>query len=161
MEINLYQYSLDQIDEETKKIKSDNGLIKSLAPLLIKIIQDQKKALVFCRDQELIKTIDASLWSYGKNRFIPHITIFDQGFDLIRQPILISNKNENSNKSDFLVIIDEADIDFVKSFNRAFLFFDSLQIEKVKKFISNNQKIFTQIKSYKKEAGKWQNFNIL
>jgi DNA polymerase IIIc chi subunit len=130
-EINFYQF-----DEE---------LIKSLAPLLLKVLEEKKKVLVFCRDEKKIGEIDNSLWSYGRTKFIPHITNFDKGFSFERQPILISNKEENLNKADYLVFLDEPSEIFISSFSRAFHFY-------------NSEKPLAKIKpknSYKKEDGKW------
>ena len=83
-EINFYQ--------------CDETLSRSIAPLLLKVLEEDKKALIFSSDQVRIKEIDDGLWVYGKNKFIPHITIFDKDFVLKRQPILISDKEENSNQ---------------------------------------------------------------
>ncbi|MDX2082757.1 MAG: DNA polymerase III subunit chi [Rickettsiales bacterium] len=141
MEINFYQ--------------CDESLIKSLAPLMLKILEEKKKALIFAKHQIKIKEIDDGLWSYGKNKFIPHITIFDQNFDLKRQPILISNQEENSNQADYLVLIDEAEEAFISKFSRIFYFFDSLNFEAAKITAKKYQPLAKKFNSYKKSDGKW------
>jgi DNA polymerase-3 subunit chi len=123
----------------------DEALGKSVAPLLLKILEEKKKALIFTKNEALIKEIDAALWSYGRNKFIPHITIFDKEFELTRQPILISNKEENSNQADYLLFLDEPSESFVSSFARVFYFFE--EGKKSSKLKPTN--------SYKKQDGKW------
>jgi DNA polymerase-3 subunit chi len=136
-EINFYQV--------------DETIVKSLAPLLLKILDEKKKALIFCNDQAQIKEIDNSLWSYGRNKFIPHITIFDHEFSFERQVILISNREENSNKADYLVFLDAPSEAFISGFERVFYFFeeaDSAAAMSLAKRLNPKN-------SYKKSSGKW------
>lgn len=131
-EINFYQV--------------DETIIKSLAPLLLKVLEEKKKALVFCENAAQIKEIDSSLWSYGRNKFIPHVTNSDhKEFKMERQPILITDKEENLNKADYLVFLSEPSEDFISKFSRVFYFFEEGRCAaKIK-----------PTKSYKKESGKW------
>ncbi len=145
MEINFYQ--------------SDEGTTKSIAPLILKILEENKKVLIFSRDPLRIKEVDDGLWSYGKNKFIPHITISDTNFALERQPVLITDKEENSNQADYIILLEEASQNFITAFSRAFYFFDSLTLEKAQKVASkyrNNAKI----NAYKKEDAKWVKSSI-
>jgi DNA polymerase-3 subunit chi len=141
-EINFYQ--------------ADEEIIKSIAPLLIKILDEKKKAFIFCKNHEQIVTLDNSLWSYGRNKFIPHITIFDKEFELERQPILISDKEENANKADYLVFLDMPSNSFLSSFERVFHFFEEQNFAK-------SEKIAQELKPkncYKKSDGKWTKFSF-
>ncbi len=140
-EINFYQV--------------DETIIKSLAPLLLKVLEEEKKALIFCSNQNQIKEIDNSLWSYGRNKFIPHLTIFDtdfaKEFSFERQPILISNQEKNSNQADYLVFLDEPSCHFISSFKRVFYFFEEQNLSIAKSLTAKlNPK-----NSYKKQDGKW------
>ncbi|NBV05954.1 MAG: DNA polymerase III subunit chi [Proteobacteria bacterium] len=141
MEINFYQ--------------CDESLVKSIAPLTLKILEENKKAFVFAKDQIRIKEIDDGLWSYGKNKFIPHVTVFDKDFELERQPIFLSNKEENSNQADYLILADLASEGFLQSFSRIFYFFDILDLETAKAAAKKYQKLATKFNSYKKEDNKW------
>ena len=141
-EINFYQV--------------DETIIKSLAPLLLKILDEKRKVLIFCKTSAQIKTIDDSLWSYGRNKFIPHITIADKEFVLERQPILISDKEENANQADYLVFLDLPAVSFANSFSRVFYFFEEQNLAVAKE-------VATKIKptnSYKKTDGKWVKFSL-
>jgi DNA polymerase IIIc chi subunit len=130
-EINFYQV--------------DEAISKSLAPLLLKILSEKKKVLIFCRKQAQINEIDGALWNYGRNKFIPHATIFDKEFESKRQPILLSNKEENLNLADYLVFLDEPSEAFISEFSRVFYFFEE----------GNNSAKVKPTKSYKKVDGKW------
>lgn len=126
---------------------------QSLAPLLFKIIDQDKKALVYCQDTNKIKELDASLWSYGRNKFLPHITIFDNNFDFLRQPILLSNQQENHNQADYLILLSKAENNFIKNFNRIFYFYnDDSEIKDIKNDLLDSS---FSIKSFKKDGAKW------
>ncbi len=142
MEINFYQF--------------DETLTKSIAPLVLKILEENKKALIFSRDASRIKEIDDGLWSYGKNKFIPHITISDKNFEFERQPILVSDKEENANQADYLILLtEEVSPEFLSNFTRIFYFFDVLNSEKAQGTATSYKKIASKFNSYKKDAAKW------
>ncbi len=130
-EINFYQV--------------DDTVGRSIAPLLLKILEEGKKALIFVKNENLIKEIDGALWVYGRNKFIPHVTIFDKEFEMKRQPILITNLEENSNEADYLVFLDEPNEAFVSGFKRVFYFYEAGKLSA--KLRPTN--------SYKKQDGKW------
>lgn len=130
-EINFYQV--------------DETVSKALAPLLLKILSEKKKVLIFCREQNQIKEIDGALWNYGRNKFIPHATIFDKEFEPKRQPVLITSKEENQNDADYLVFVDEPSESFISKFSRVFYFFEE----------GKNAAKMKPTKFYKKIDGKW------
>jgi DNA polymerase IIIc chi subunit len=123
----------------------DEDLGKSIAPLMLKILGEKKHALIFTRDEKLIKDVDYNLWAYGKSKFIPHITVFDEGFEAKRQPIFITNKEENANNADYLIFLDEPSEGFAAGFKRVFYFFAE----------GGKNTTLKPDKSYKKEGGKW------
>jgi len=123
----------------------EDQIVKSIAPLLLKILDEKKKVLIFSANKNEIEEIDKSLWSYGKNKFIPHITIFDKNFDLARQPILLTDQEHNSNDADYLVFLSEPSKKFLENFNRSFYFFSKKNL--INEIIPTN--------FYKKENGKW------
>lgn len=139
-EINFYQI--------------DDVVTKSLAPLLIKVVDDKKKALVFCADAAKFKEIDDSLWSYGKHKFVAHATLADKDLEQFgweRQPVFLVNKEENVNKADYLALIGEASEGFIAGFARVFYFYEARELEAVKKF----SKKFKKVNAYKKVDAKW------
>lgn len=130
-EINFYQV--------------DETIIKSLAPLILKVLEEKKKAVIFCKNAAQVAEMDASLWSYGRNKFIPHITNLDKDFEMPRQPVLITDKEENLNKADYLVFLQEPSEKFLAGFSRVFYFYE--EGKRAAKIKPTN--------SYKKENGKW------
>lgn len=140
-EINFYQI--------------DDVITKSLAPLLLKVLDDKKKALIFCPNAAKFKEIDDSLWSYGKNKFIPHVSPSDKAlgeeFGWKRQPILLNSKEENLNEADYLVLIEDASESFISGFSRVFYFYEAENSANIKKFA----KKFSKVNAYKKADGKW------
>ncbi len=141
MEATLYQ--VDKIDSI------------ALAPLLFKVLEQGKKVLIYCENSDLIRELDNSLWSYGRNKFLPHITIFDKDFDLKRQPIILSNEQKNFNEADYLIILDVVEDDFLKQFSRVFCFTLNGNINKNNHLKQSFEKNSFTIKSYKKDGVKW------
>lgn len=144
-EINFYQ--------------CDETIAKSIAPLILKILEENKKALILSSNPVQIQEIDGGLWTYGKNKFIPHIIAGDKDFanhDIKRQPIIISDKEENLNQADYLVFLNQPSDNFISKFSRAFYFFEEENFAKAqdlaKKLKPNN--------SYKKIDGKWAKFKF-
>lgn len=123
----------------------DEGIIKAMAPLLLKILDEKKRAIIFIKNIDKINEVDSALWSYGRSKFIPHITILDKDFELTNQPIIISHLEENINNADYLIFLDEPSPDFVKSFTRAFYFFES----------QSNPINIKPNNFYRKISGKW------
>jgi DNA polymerase IIIc chi subunit len=119
------------------------------------ISDERKKAIIFSKNK--VKEIDDSLWIYGK--FIPHITVFDEKFITTfsseRHPIFITNKEENANNANYLVLTDDVSDGFLSSFERVFYFYDERNLQDIKNFHSNAIKSFDVINSYKKNNGKW------
>lgn len=147
IEINFYQ--------------CDEAISKSIAPLLLKILDENKRALIVADSQMQIKEIDDGLWSYGKNKFIPHITISDKDFDFKRQPIVISDKAENINDADYIIFLKEISSDFLTKFSRAFYFYNILNAALAKDLAKKYQPIASKFESYAKKDEKWVKTSIL
>jgi DNA polymerase-3 subunit chi len=147
IEINFYQ--VNNIVE--------NGVAKSIAPLLLKILEDGKKALIYSEDTIMINSLDNGLWSFGKNKFIPHVTIFDQEFEPKKQPIFITNQEENHNQADYLILLDATSTKFTSNFLRIFYFYDDSKTALAKNVAANYQEITDNFNFYKKDASsqKW------
>jgi DNA polymerase IIIc chi subunit len=140
---------------EVNFYRCDETIVKSVAPLLLKVLDENKKTLVIVGSESQIKETDDSLWSYGKNKFIPHVTIFDKDFDFKRQPIVISNKEENINDAEYLVFTTEVSPSFLKNFSRSFYFYDLLNAELAKDLANKYKPIASKFESYGKVDGKW------
>ena len=150
MELNFYQI--------------DDVYTKSMAPLLLKILEEGKKVIIFCQDEAKMQEVDKGLWQFSKTKFVPHVTNLEKDIEELsswqRQPVIISNEEENKNDADHLVLIDRPSPDFIKKFSRIFYFYDSQMLDEAKKLHQENSGNTTKIKSYKKEAGKWVEFEL-
>jgi len=146
IEINCYQ--------------CDESIVKSIALLLTKIIEEKKRAFILINqnNQELAKQqakdLDEGLWSFSKTKFIGHSTIFDQDFNPNRQPVLISNQEENINDSDYLILTTEATTNFISKFDKACYFYNE-DSDYSSRIISQLREIAGKFNSYKKFQGKW------
>ena len=124
----------------------EEDLYKSIALLLYKIWQDGKKALFFLSDIQQIQDFDAFLWSFARNKFLPHCTILDTQFILEKQPILLSNLQQNTNNADVLLFLELLDNSFIANFSRVCHFFMAKQ-QKTNLLASQH---------FYKKADKWQ-----
>lgn len=142
----------------------DDVYTKSMAPLLLKILEEEKKVVIFCQDETKMQEIDKGLWQFSKTKFVPHATNLEKDIEELsswqRQPVIISNEEENKNNADHLVLIDQPSPDFIKKFSRIFYFYDSQMIDEARKLHQQNAGSATKIKSYKKESGKWAEFGL-
>jgi len=136
-EISFYQY--------------DDLLVRSLAPIVIKSLEEKTKVLILCQDENQIREVDLTLWSYGRNKFIPHVKISDKGFDIQRQPVLITDNQENLNEAEYLIFLVAPKEEFIKQFKRAFYFYEACDGA----FAKELSKSLSPKRSFKKEEGRW------
>lgn len=142
MEINFYQI--------------DDVLYKSIAGLLVKIIEDKKKALIYSTNLDLINQINEGLWSFSKTKFLPHAS-FNDNQNPERQPIFITNQEENSNKANFLIMLEKTDDNFLNNFEKIFYFFDDSNLKESKQLWRYYKKQNINLNFFKKIDGKWIN----
>ena len=145
---------LDNKPEEKREInfyQVSDEIVKAIAPLMIKMLKDDKKAFIYTQSHDRISELDRVLWSYGRNTFIPHVTIFEKDFDFKRQPIVISNEEDNINEADYLVFLDEPSAEFIAEFSRVFYFFLESDVAIARKAI----KRIKPTNLYKKLSDKW------
>ncbi len=144
-EINFYQI--------------DDVIVKSMAPLLLKILEEKKNTLIYAKEPAKMAEIDGGLWQFSKTKFVAHATNIENDIDLKIQPFLITNEEKNENNSQYLVLTENCSLDFLINFSRIFYFYDSMTTDNVKKFKNSLGDSF-QAKSYKKIAGKWEEFSL-
>jgi len=140
MHINFYQ--------------TNDILHKSIAPILMRILEEKKRALIFCKNEELIRQIDDGLWSFSKTKFIPHGTLEDK-IKAENQPVFISNQEENSNNSSYLIMLDQAEDDFIRKFEKSFYFFGDQNLQESKNLWRYYKSKSANLNFYKKDQDKW------
>ncbi|MEQ1618581.1 MAG: DNA polymerase III subunit chi [Terricaulis sp.] len=95
-------------------------LEQALPPLLEKCLQRGWRALVRGTSAERLGALDAGLWTYRDDSFLPHAREGDPA----RQPIWLTAAPGNPNAAQVLFLIEGADPGDVSSFERACIMFD-------------------------------------
>ncbi len=94
-------------------------LERALPPLLEKCLQRGWRAIVRAGSEERVDALDAILWTYKDESFLPH------GRDKAeRQPVLLTAQGGNPNGAQVLFLIDGAEPGDLSGFERACLMFD-------------------------------------
>jgi DNA polymerase III subunit chi len=94
-------------------------LERALPPLLEKCLQRGWRAIVRGGSVERLDALDATLWTYRDECFLPH------GRDKPeRQPVLLTSQGGNPNGAQVLFLIDGAEPGDLSGFERACLVFD-------------------------------------
>lgn len=97
-------------------------LEQALPPLLEKCLQRGWRALVRGGAPERLEALDAVLWSFRDDSFLPHGT--DDAPNAPRQPVLLTAAAGNPNGAQALFLIDGAEPGDLSGFKRACLLFD-------------------------------------
>ena len=98
------------------------GLEQALPELLEKTLQRGWKALVRVRQPDRVAHLDAALWTYRDDSFLPHAP--DDEPNAARQPILLTTGFENANSADALFLVDGAEPGELSGFARCVVLFD-------------------------------------
>lgn len=93
-----------------------------LPGLLEKTRERGWKALVRARDPRLLDEIDEQLWTYRDDSFLAHGRASEP--DAERQPVILTESDENPNASQALFIVDSAELGATEAFDRCFIIFD-------------------------------------
>ena len=99
-----------------------SDLERALPPLLEKSLARGWRALVRGGSPERLDALDAILWTYRDDSFLPHGR--DTAPNPERQPVLLTSGSGNLNNAQALFLIDGAELGDVSAFERACLMFD-------------------------------------
>ena len=97
-------------------------LERALPPLLEKCLQRGWRALVRGGVAERLDALDASLWTFRDDSFLPHARA--GAGEPTRQPVLLTTEAGNPNAAQVLFLIDGAEPDDLESFARTCIVFD-------------------------------------
>jgi DNA polymerase-3 subunit chi len=103
---------------------TSSPLEQALPDLLEKVRGNDWRALIRCTDQTRLNKLDAHLWQYREDAFMPHgLAGGDHDAD---QPILLTTGADNANNSEILLLIHQAKTDSaeVAKFTRVCIMFD-------------------------------------
>jgi len=98
------------------------GLEQALPELLEKTLQRGWKALVRVREAGRMQHLDAALWTWREESFLPHGP--DDEAHAARQPILLTTGFENPNAADALFLVDGAEPGELSGYARCVVLFD-------------------------------------
>lgn len=99
---------------------------RALPGIAVKVVGGGGRLLVVSGDEGQRRQIDATLWTWQADSFLPHAQA-GAGDDTI-QPVLIGEVVEPANGARFVALIDGVWRDAALGFDRAFHFFDADRI---------------------------------
>ena len=103
---------------------SHRNVVADISWLIEKLFKEKNRILVCCKDQETVEVIDAFLWTYKEDEFIPHSIATKEKNSIY--PILIATDIHEDYDHNVLlalsgVLIKEKDW---RKFAKAYYFFD-------------------------------------
>lgn len=98
-------------------------LEKVLPPLLEKSLARGWRVIVQASSDERVEALDAHLWTYRDDSFLPHGT--DGESDPASQPVLLTTRDHNPNRAEVRFLIDGAEVPAdADGYERIVLLFD-------------------------------------
>src|SRR5690242_21807038 len=99
------------------------SLEQVLPPLLQKSLERGWRVVVQASSDERVEALDAHLWTYRDDGFLPHGTLKEA--DAAEQPILITTDDGNANGAQVRFLVDGAPLPSdVAAYERVVLLFD-------------------------------------
>ncbi len=100
-----------------------------LPALLEKCLERGWRVVVQCGSAERLEALDAHLWSYRDDSFLPHGTAMEA--EAAHQPILLTTARDNPNAATVRFLVDRAEPDSLSGYARAVFLFDGRDDEAV------------------------------
>jgi DNA polymerase III subunit chi len=97
-------------------------LEKALPQLVEKCLERGWRCIVQADSDERIEALDALLWTYREDSFLPHGT--DREPEAAATPVVLTTRVDNPNKAEVRFFIDGANADDIGSYQRAIYLFD-------------------------------------
>lgn len=94
----------------------------ALPKLLLKCLERDWKVVVQTGTPERCRALDAHLWTFADDSFLPHGTI-DDGY-AEQQPIFLTSTQDNPNNADVRFLVDRAKPPPLGGYKRAIYMFD-------------------------------------
>lgn len=133
-------------------------LERMLPNLLERTLARGWRAVVQAGSTERVEALDAHLWTYVDESFLPHGTSKDGASD--RQPILLTIGPENPNGAGVRFLLDGADMDSYAGYVRIVVIFDGRDEEAVTRARGQWQRVRAQgcKATYwrQSDAGRWE-----
>lgn len=97
-------------------------LERALPKLVEKVLEAGKRAVVMAGSEERVEALNAALWTYRPDSFLPHGSARDG--NAADQPVWLTTEDENPNGASFLILGDGAASENVAAFERCLEMFD-------------------------------------
>lgn len=101
----------------------------ALPELLNKCLERDWKVVVQTGSQERCKLLDAHLWTFADDSFLPHGTAADGHSE--QQPIFLTTEQDNPNDADVRFMVDRAQPPPLDGYTRAIFMFDDRDTDAV------------------------------
>jgi DNA polymerase III subunit chi len=133
-----------------------------LPPLLAKSLERGWRVVVQAASEERIEALDAHLWTFRDDSFLPHGTWRDP--DSSRQPILLTVNEDNPNAAMVRFLVDGVPVPFdAGAYERIVLIFDGADPDSVAnaraRWTEAKQNGFAVTYWQADERGRWQKMN--
>jgi DNA polymerase-3 subunit chi len=133
-------------------------LERILPNLLQRTLDRGWRAVVQVSSVERLESLDAHLWTYADDSFLPHGTAKDGAS--ARHPILLTTGEENANEAGVRFLLDGADMDAYAGYVRIVVIFDGRDEDAVTNARAQWQRVRAQgcKATYwrQSEAGRWE-----
>ena len=103
---------------------SRTALEEAAAPLMQKCLEAGWRVLAVSPRPERLAKLDAVLWTFDDNAFLPHGQADAPGLDAARQPVLLTGKLDNANGAEALVLMDGTEAPVDAPFRRCMVMFE-------------------------------------
>jgi DNA polymerase-3 subunit chi len=97
-------------------------LEKALPKLMEKVFGSGMKSMILTEDAQQTEALNKQLWTYTTKFFLPHGAKEDGFSD--KQPIYLTNEQENPNNASILAFIGNAEPDALEAFDKCLYLFD-------------------------------------
>jgi DNA polymerase-3 subunit chi len=97
-------------------------LERALPSILERALSQGHRIVVMAGSEERVKYLDSLLWTYAEASFLPHGSARDA--NAARQPVFLTERDENPNAATMLVLVDGARSARVAEFARCCDIFD-------------------------------------
>ncbi|MCR9212609.1 MAG: DNA polymerase III subunit chi [Proteobacteria bacterium] len=99
-------------------------LEKALPRLLEKVLARDFRVLVRAVSEELLETLDDSLWTFKADSFLPHARADDTQSPELQPIILTTEEGLNPNSANVLALLEDAAAEDLTSFDRCLYMFN-------------------------------------
>lgn len=99
-------------------------LERAVGPLLEKCLEKGWRVLAVSADPARRAALDEALWTYSDDSFLPHGQAEAAGLEAAKQPILISDIAENTNKASVALLMDGTEVPTDAPYERCMVLFD-------------------------------------